>query len=249
MTTPVVPSTLSPPTMPRRGLVVRAASASPPGIAIVTTTSAAAPYSPATSPIAAPIISRGFGLIAGSPTASGRPGNVTVPTPSPAARRIPLPGGAGSTVARTSTPCVTSGSSPASLTMPAVARAPSHSAVASAKVARWSRGRRTDTGSGKRPLTIASKAARAAAAAQAPVVQPRRSSAREPGFDLSRAVMGGDRSAFSASGESAPSRTRAFPVRAAPARSASRPPMSLRSPWVAGRRSGLEPIPCERDRL
>jgi len=37
------------------------------------------------------------------------------------------------------------------------------------------RGRRIDTGSGKRPVSIAVNAARAAAAAQAPVVQPRRS--------------------------------------------------------------------------
>ena len=45
------------------------------------------------------------------------------------------------------------------------------------KLGVWPRGRRIVTGSGKRPVSSAANAARAAAAAQAPVVQPRRSGA------------------------------------------------------------------------
>ena len=43
------------------------------------------------------IIARGTGLIAGSPGGSGRPGRVTVPTPSPARNVTPLPGVPGAT--------------------------------------------------------------------------------------------------------------------------------------------------------
>ena len=43
----------------------------------------------ATSSRLARIIARGAGLIAGSPTGSGRPGRVTVPTPSPALKLRP----------------------------------------------------------------------------------------------------------------------------------------------------------------
>ena len=47
---------------------------------------------------------------------------MTVPTPSPARNVTPAPGAPSRTVATMSAPCVTSGSSPASLTMPAVAQ-------------------------------------------------------------------------------------------------------------------------------
>ena len=83
-TTPVVPRIESPPTMPRRGLRVFWASASPPGMAMVTTTSTASPVAAAISATTSRIIWRGTGLIAASPGAICRPGRVTVPTPLPA---------------------------------------------------------------------------------------------------------------------------------------------------------------------
>jgi hypothetical protein len=116
ITTPVVPRMDSPPRIPRRGFHVWVASSSPSSTEISTTTSPM-PVS-ATTPR---ISSRGTGLIAGSPTGSGRPGLVTVPTPGPARNVTPLPGGPGRTVARIVAPCVTSGSSPASFTTAAMA--------------------------------------------------------------------------------------------------------------------------------
>src|SRR5216684_815538 len=92
MTMPVVPRIDNPPIMPRRALSVFAASASPPGMAIITARSgAAASQLSAASASAAEIIARGPGLMAGSPTASGRPGRVTRPTPGPAWKVMPLP--------------------------------------------------------------------------------------------------------------------------------------------------------------
>ena len=88
-TIPVVPSTDSPPTIPSRGFHVRAAKASPPGMEIVISTSGARPSRSARSATTAVIIWRGTGLIAGSPTGIGKPGMVTVPTPSPARKRTP----------------------------------------------------------------------------------------------------------------------------------------------------------------
>ena len=114
--------------------------------------------------------------MAGSPTASGRPGRVTVPTPSPAAKRTPLPGSPRLTRAITSAPCVTSGSSHASLTIPASAAPSSSRRCASAKLGFRPFGSAKLTGSGKRPSCSATNAARAAAPAHAPVVQPRLSS-------------------------------------------------------------------------
>ena len=72
------------------------------------------------SPTASRIICRGTGLIAGSPTGSGSPGRSPCRRPDrrgshPGAGRAPAHG------RETSAPWVTSGSSPASLTMPAVA--------------------------------------------------------------------------------------------------------------------------------
>ena len=78
------------------------------------------------------------------------------------------------TVAQISAPWVTSGSSPASLTTPAVAEPSSLRVIASAKLGRSPRGNVTSTGSGNSPVTSAAKAAFAAAAAQVPVVHPRR---------------------------------------------------------------------------
>ena len=85
------------------------------------------------------------------------------------------------TVARTRQPCVTSGSSPASLIDRR--RAP-HRRRAPARPGRSRplppRGRRIVTGSAKPWPASAPKAALAAAVAQAPVVQPRRSARRRP---------------------------------------------------------------------
>ena len=88
---PVVPRIDSPPTMPSRPLRVLAASASPPGMAISISTSPASPWAAAISAMASRSIWRGTGLMAGSPGGMGRPGRVTVPTPSPARKLTPLP--------------------------------------------------------------------------------------------------------------------------------------------------------------
>ena len=69
---PVVPRIDRPPTMPSRRLSVFAASASPPGMAISTSTSPAPFAAAATSAMASRIIRRGTGLIAGSPGGNGQ---------------------------------------------------------------------------------------------------------------------------------------------------------------------------------
>ena len=143
-TTPVVPRMDSPPSMPRRGFQVRRASSSPPSTPISTITSA--------SPTASRIMRRGTGLMAGSPTGTGRPGSVTVPTPGPARNSTPEPRAPYRTVARTSAPWVTSGSSPASLTTPAMAAPCSRRSTASAKAGRFPPGRSIVTGSGNVPV-------------------------------------------------------------------------------------------------
>ena len=74
----------SPPTMPSRAFRVFAAISSPCGMEISISTSPWRPSARATSAIAAFIILRGTGLIAGSPGGTGSPGKVTVPTPGPA---------------------------------------------------------------------------------------------------------------------------------------------------------------------
>ena len=173
MTTPVVPRIDRPPTMPSRAFQVRSAILAPPGTEISTTASTPAPSRSATSARLARIMARGAGLIAGSPGSSGRPGRVTTPTPSPALKITPVVCGARRTVATMSAPCVTSGSSPASLTMPARAKSAPSSWVARANSGLRPFGSATGTGSGKAPVSSASKAARAAPAAQAPVVHPR----------------------------------------------------------------------------
>src|SRR6202453_2748561 len=160
--------------MPARPYSVLSAILAPPGPEISTAASSPTPYCAATSAILARIIARGAGLIAGSPGGSGSPGRGTVPTPSPARKLTPAPGGCRRTVATISAACVTAGSSPASLTIPALAQSSLISWVASANSGRRPLGSATGTGSGNTPPTSASNAARAAPAAQAPVVQPRR---------------------------------------------------------------------------
>ena len=155
MTMPVVPRIERPPTMPSRPLSVLAASAAPPGTAISTSTSPLACAAAATSAMAAPIIWRGTGLMAGSPGGIARPARVTMPTPSPARKITPLPGIPRRTVARMRAPWVTSGSSPASLTTPAVAESVPMRVIASAKLGRSPWGSVTSTGSGNAPVSSA----------------------------------------------------------------------------------------------
>ena len=171
-TMPVVPRIDSPPRMPSRGFHVFSANAAPPGTEIVIRTSPDCPSRAAISATVSRIMCRGTGLIAGSPTATGRPGFVTMPTPSPATKTTP-PSDA-STRARIRAQCVTSGSSPASLMIAASAHPGPASASAMANSGRSPRGRVIRTRSGRpSPHSIIS-AARTAAVAQAPVVQPRR---------------------------------------------------------------------------
>ena len=120
MTIPVVPRIEIPPTMPRRPLSVFLRDLLAVGHRDLDLEVGLPRPRPRRSPAA--IIWRGTGLIAGSPGGIGRPGRVTMPTPGPASNVTPAPGAPRRTVALTSAPWVTSGSSPASLTMPAVAK-------------------------------------------------------------------------------------------------------------------------------
>ncbi len=174
MTMPVVPRIERPPTMPKRPFSVFWASFSPPGTEISTTISPGCLKVSAASRIASRIMARGTGLIAGSPGGMGKPARVTMPTPGPARNVTPLPASPRETVAMMSAPCVTSGSSPASLMMPARAHPSPSSWVARAKLGRVPFGSVASTGSGNSPVNNASTAARVAAAAHVPVVQPRR---------------------------------------------------------------------------
>jgi hypothetical protein len=88
---------------------------------------------------------------------------------------MPLPVEPNRTSARIRAPWVTSGSSPASFTMPAMAISGFSSARANGKLGRSPFGSAISTGSGNRPVSRAANAALVAAVAQAPVVQPRRS--------------------------------------------------------------------------
>ncbi len=151
-TMPVVPSTDKPPRIPSLGFIVLRASSAPPSIETVISTSPTPPFSWETSSIAVRIIWRGTGLMAGSPGGIGRPGLVTVPTPSPALKITPEPGGNRLTVALTKAPWVTSGSSPASLMMAADADFPESVCRVSAKDAVPPLGRVISTGSGKSPV-------------------------------------------------------------------------------------------------
>lgn len=90
---PVVPRIEIPPRMPRRMFHVKRAISSPSSTETVISTSPVPPCSAATRATWSRIISRGTGLIAGSPTASGSPGSVTVPTPGPARNTTPEPHG------------------------------------------------------------------------------------------------------------------------------------------------------------
>ncbi len=163
---PVVPRMDKPPTMPSRGFQVFSASASPPGIEISISTSR-----PPSSAMTRSIICRGTGLIAGSPGAIGNPALVTMPTPGPARKVTPRP--PSRTVATIIAPWVTSGSSPASLTIPALAQPSPVSSSASGKAGVSPLGRVMVTGSGNSPVRNAANAAFTAAVAHAPVVQPR----------------------------------------------------------------------------
>ena len=115
-TMPVVPRMEMPPSMPRRGLKVFFASASPSGAEIVTSMPPSYPTSMQTSRTFSSIIFRGTELIAAAPTGWSSPGFITRPTPSPPS--MVTPGVADFlTAAKMSVPRVTSGSSPLSFRM------------------------------------------------------------------------------------------------------------------------------------
>ena len=158
---------------PRRPLAVRSAIFSPPGIEISTIASTPAPCRSATSARLARIIARGAGLIAGSPGLSGSPGRVTVPTPSPAFK---LNSGAWGREAHGRHDQRAMGD------VRVVARVLDNAGAGEIDPELMGRerefgprpfGSATGTGSGKAPVRSASKAARAAPLAHAPVVQPR----------------------------------------------------------------------------
>ena len=174
---PVVPRIEIPPRMPNLGLRVSRARISPPGTLMVTFSPRPPSRSPASSRTLRTIIRRGTGLIAGSPTGTGRPGSVTCPTPSPPARMIP--GSAcQATVACNSAPSVTSGSSPASLITPQRTPSAVRSQRATAKFTSSRTGRSIVISVTACPVSSARVAARAAAVAQLPVVKPSRKSVR-----------------------------------------------------------------------
>src|SRR5918995_3749649 len=117
---------------------------------------------------------RGTSFIAGPPTGSPRPGFVTTPTPSPRSSSI-LPPARHDTRAVRCAPCVTSGSSPASLTTTASAHPSPISHRSTSKETRRSSpflGSLTSTLFCGFPVSRAFAAALAAAAAQVPVVHP-----------------------------------------------------------------------------
>ena len=125
MTTPVVPNTDKPPTIPSRPFKVRCASFLRPEWISLFRHRADDPRTEATSSISASIIRRGPGLIAGSPTSRTKPSRVTVPTPFTALKETPRPARSKRARTTTSAPCVTSGSSPASFTIETSAVSPS----------------------------------------------------------------------------------------------------------------------------
>ena len=112
--TPVVPITDIPPSMPSTGLSVFFASSTPAGMEIVTH----APTSalPVISSTTLRINVRGPILIDGSPTGRLMPRFVTVPTPSPARNSISSVSSRSVSVVNTETPFVISGSSPENFT-------------------------------------------------------------------------------------------------------------------------------------
>jgi hypothetical protein len=169
---PVVPRIEIPPTIPSRRLVVFLAMRSPSGTP--TTTLAPARIGSMTSETALVIWARGTGLIAGRPTSRPSPSLVTIPTPSPPSMRMPG-SGSGKTRAVRWAPCVTSGSSPASLTTTASAHPDPSSQRSTGKRTRLPPlGRPISTSRGPAPETRAEAAALAAAAEHVPVVHPLR---------------------------------------------------------------------------
>ncbi len=105
---------------------------------------------------------RGTGLMAGSPRQVSRQarGGVTVPTPGTGPEADAAAGRARpARVATIKAPWVTSGSSPASLTILALAEPASRRLSASAKETRSPRGKVTSTGSGNSPVSSAANAA------------------------------------------------------------------------------------------
>ena len=163
-----------PPSIPSLGLNVLAAISSPPGTEITTRRFSVRSDSSIASVTALMIIPFGPGLMAASPTLCFKPGFVTLPTPFPPSIRIPGMSET-DTDARTRMPFVTSGSSPLSFLTAHTAVPPSSSASSTSSVSGIPFGVAIRTDSGAFPVRSRKAAALAAAAAQVPVVYPKRS--------------------------------------------------------------------------
>ena len=171
-TTPEVPIMEIPPTIPNFGLKVLRASSSPSGTEIsMTTPCFGIRWASRIFSVSAAIIFRGVGFIAGSPISKPNPGKVTIPTPFPAAKRIPV-SLESITFAQISRLLVTSGSSPASLTTVQIILCPSFSVRLTGNSTSSPSGRVIVTWFNTSPVSRVDKAAFAAAQAQLPVVKP-----------------------------------------------------------------------------
>ena len=116
---------------------------------------AGSPWAAAISAMASRIIWRGTGLMAGSPGGIGRPGRVTVPTPSPARKLTPLPARAAADRGEDQRAMGDVGIVAGVLDHAGGRRAVAQRLVASAKAGCCPRGRVTSTGSGNSPVSSA----------------------------------------------------------------------------------------------
>ena len=159
----------TPPTMPRAGLKVFSAAASPPGTETVIRRPPPQPSSPHTANTASRIICRGTRLMAASPTGWSRPGLVTRPTPWPPSMETPGRS-CRSAWAKTSSPVVASMSSPPSLRTAQEARPPERTQDSRGASTVSPLGVSRETEGGGVPVSSSRTAPAAARAAQVPVV-------------------------------------------------------------------------------
>ena len=172
---PLVPKTDMPPSMPRRGLNVRAARATPSGMEMVTTRPPVYPWACAAAQAASRIMARGIELMAAAPTGWSSPALVTRPTPTPPSITTSEPS-LSATRAMTRTPSVMSGSSPASFCTEQTAHVSPRSASSTSTTTSMPAGVDTVTEDTVTSPRRSSAAALVAAAAQVPVVYPQRKS-------------------------------------------------------------------------
>ena len=167
-TMPVEPRMEMPPSIPSRGLKVFAASRDPSGTEITASRPPCSPVSSNACRSWSLIICRGPELMAAAPTGWFRPGRVTRPTPCPPSMRMSV--SVLRTVATTNAPLVTSQSSPPSFRIPQEAQSGPRRMSSGSSSTGMPAGVSTRTWAGKSPRSRASAAARAAPAAQVPVV-------------------------------------------------------------------------------